>query len=240
VAAAIHKDINLPGDYDADDWWYQMSFTLPSRSARHYLRFDGLATLAQVWLNGTPILSARNMFVTHRVDVTPLLRDHNELAICFRSLGQALKERRPRPKWKTQLVPDQNLRWFRTTLLGRIPGWTPAITPVGPWGPIGLESIDRVEVQSLRLHTTATSLRLSARVSTRVASARVRIGEREYPLTVDGNDIEGEVAVCAALVAAHARHAAPRALPARSRGGRRMGPGRLRPRGLPRHPARYR
>src|SRR3982751_617201 len=149
VACRIHKDINLPGDYDADDWWYQMSFALPAASARQYLRLEGLATLAEVWLNGTHILSSRNMFVTHRIDVTALLRDHNDLVICFRSLGEAMKERRARPKWKTQLVANQNLRWFRTTLLGRIPGWTPAISPVGPWAPIGLESIEGVEVESL-------------------------------------------------------------------------------------------
>ena len=195
VAAAIHKDINLPGDYDADDWWYQMAFKLPSRASRHYLRLEGLATLADVWLNGTHILSSRNMFATHRIDVTALLREANELVICFRSLGEALKERRSRPKWKTQLVNHQNLRWFRTTLLGRIPGWTPAIAPVGPWAPIGLESAGHVEVESLQLLTTSKTLRIKARVSATVEEARVRIGETAYPLTVRGNEIESEVAV---------------------------------------------
>ena len=207
VAAAIHKDINLPGDYDADDWWYQMSFALGGQTSsgieqksvpgcpRHLLRLEGLATLAEVWLNGTHILSSRNMFVTHRIDVTALLRERNELVICFRSLGEALKERRSRPKWKTQLVNHQNLRWFRTTLLGRIPGWTPPITPVGPWAPIGLESAGPVEVQSLKLHTTAKSLRIKARMSAGVEEARVRIGDRAYPVTVRGHEIEGEIEV---------------------------------------------
>src|SRR5207248_8864351 len=104
VAAAIHRDINAAGDYDVDDWWYQMSFALGGPSPKRYLRLEGLATLAEVWLNGTHILSSRNMFVTHRIDVTHLLRDRNELAICFRSLGEAMKQRRARPKWKTQLV----------------------------------------------------------------------------------------------------------------------------------------
>jgi beta-mannosidase len=212
VAAAIHKDINLPGDYDADDWWYQLNwgqttfcrgeeraFPHAANSGlspiRHYLRFDGLATLAEVWLNGTPILSSRNMFVTHRVDVTELLREQNELVICFRSLGEALKQRRARPKWKTQLVNHQNLRWFRTTLLGRIPGWTPAISPVGPWAPIGIESVDRIEMESLAISTTRDSLTVKARVSAPVDQARVRIGEREYPLTVAAREIQGAVAV---------------------------------------------
>jgi len=212
VAAAIHKDINLPGDYDADDWWYQLNwgqttfchgaeraFPHAANSGlspiRHYLRFDGLATLAEVWLNGTPILSSRNMFVTHRVDVTGLLREQNELVICFRSLGEALKQRRARPRWKTQLVNHQNLRWFRTTLLGRIPGWTPAISPVGPWAPIGIESVDRIEMESLAISATRDSLTVKARVSAPVDQARVRIGDREYPLTVAAREIRGEVAV---------------------------------------------
>src|SRR5258706_172016 len=195
VAAAIHKAIGLPGHFDEDDWWYQLSFPLPSRSVRHHLRLEGLATLADVWLNGAHILSSRNMFLTHRMDVTDLLRDHNELVICFRSLGEALKEHRPRPKWKTQLVDRQNLRWFRTTLLGRMPGWTPAIAPVGPWGAIAIESPGPVEVDSLRIVTTARTLSLRAEASTMIDDARIRIGDAVLPLRVEGTRIHGEVNV---------------------------------------------
>ena len=199
VAAAIHKDINLPGDYDADDWWYQMSFALPSRATRHLLRMEGLATIADVWLNGAHILSSQNMFVAHRIDVTDLLRDHNELVICFRSLGKALEARRPRPKWKTMLVADQNLRWFRTTLLGRMPGWSPLIAPVGPWAPIGLESVDKLEVKSLRINTSAKTLTMAASLSAPVQAARVLIGETPYDLRIDGERVHGEFEVDATL-----------------------------------------
>ena len=34
------------------------------------LRFDGLATIAQAWLNGTPVLQSANMFTGWAVDVT--------------------------------------------------------------------------------------------------------------------------------------------------------------------------
>ena len=88
VAAAIHTDLGIPGDYDADDWWYRLSFRgqttkawgLSGLSPKRYLRLDGLATLAEVWLNGTKILSSRNMFMTHRVDVTEFLRDQTRNA----------------------------------------------------------------------------------------------------------------------------------------------------------------
>ena len=43
------------------------------------------------------------------------------------------RARRPRPRWRAPMVEHQQLRWFRTTLLGRTPGWSPPAAPVGPW-----------------------------------------------------------------------------------------------------------
>jgi beta-mannosidase len=196
VAAAVHEDINAAGNYDADDWWYHLDFPadppLPWERAgervgkRYYLRFEGLATLAQVWLNGTLILTSHNMFRAYRIDVTKLLRGENHLTICFQSLEEALKQRRARPHWKTALVANQNLRWYRTTLLGRIPGWTPPITPVGPWGPIALECVERVDVAALSLQTSAQRLKVCAELAVldckAIEEARIRVGEELYPV----------------------------------------------------------
>ncbi len=60
--------------------------------------------------------------------------------IRFSALTPLLEGRRPRPRWKTQGASHQNLRWFRTTLLGRQPGWTVTPAPVGPWRPVRLLS----------------------------------------------------------------------------------------------------
>ena len=37
------------------------------------------------------------------------------------------------------MVKQQQLRWVRTTLLGRTPGWSPPAAPVGPWRAVWLE-----------------------------------------------------------------------------------------------------
>jgi beta-mannosidase len=130
-------------DLDQSDWWYHCNFALDDISApQTFLVFDGLATLAEVWLNGERILSTDNMFRQYRVDVTSFIQSQNTLAICFRSLAQALKERRPRPRWKTKLIEHQQLRWFRTTLLGYIPGWAPPLKAIGPWRAIYLEQAE--------------------------------------------------------------------------------------------------
>jgi beta-mannosidase len=199
VAASLRHDVGTPGDFDAHDWWYVKSFALPWEKVRsqYLLRFDGLATLAHVWLNGSPILTSRNMFTSQRVDVTHLLRDKNELVIRFESLDAALAPRRARPRWKTALVDQQNLRWIRTTLLGRMPGWTPPVAPVGPWGPIALERVERAEVRALSIHAHAeeTTGRLSLRGTAVVLEghhleeARLTLGETPYPVAIDGVEL---------------------------------------------------
>ena len=200
VANSVHEDINLPGAYDSADWWYRLQFRAPQRSAsaRCDLCFDGLATLAEVWLNGTEILRSRNMFIGHRIDVSALLRDDNQMFIVFRSMDTELAQRRPRPRWKTALVEQQNLRWLRTTLLGRIPGWTPPIVPVGPWGDVALDTIEHVAVTALDLQTWAEGavgrLKLSANVAAVAASpisaARLNLGNQRYELSIGaGHDI---------------------------------------------------
>ena len=224
VASSIHADLDAAGDYDADDWWYRTEFKLEyAAAARYRLRFDGLATLAEVWLNGTRIVSSRNMFLAQRVDVTERLRDENRLAICFRSLTAALAQRRARPRWKAALVAHQNLRWFRTTLLGRIPGWTPPITPVGPWGPIALECIERAELSALRVHATAEGatgrLALRATVASlggaRIDAARVRLGEADHPADLRDGTITADIAMADAPLWWPHTHGAPQLLPCR-------------------------
>jgi beta-mannosidase len=51
------------------------------------------------------------------------------------------------------MVANQQLRWLRTTLLGRTPGWSPPAAAVGPWRPIWIEERREVEVTELRLRT---------------------------------------------------------------------------------------
>ena len=132
-----------PQDFDASVWWFKLQFDTPcglEPFTEALLQFDGLATLCQVWLNGDPLLASRNMFRQHRVVVSHALQSTgNVLLFRFDSLQEALKPKRARPRWRTPMVAHQQLRWFRTTLLGRTPGWSPPAAPVGPWRPLWLE-----------------------------------------------------------------------------------------------------
>jgi beta-mannosidase len=129
--------------FDASEHWFRCRFEASRAEPGEeiILRLGGIATVAEVWLNGEKILTSSSMFASHELDVSALVRDRNELLIVCRSLSAALRERRRQPpaaRWRTRVVAEQQLRWFRTTLLGRAPGFAPEPEPVGPWRPVTL------------------------------------------------------------------------------------------------------
>ena len=130
-------------DFDADDWWFRCSFALePARAAEPMvLELDGIATVSEVYLNQTLILQSSSMWREHAIDVTGNLGSDNELVIACRALAPLLaKRRRPAARWRTRVVNHGNLRWFRTMVFGRSPGFAPSPAPVGPWRPVRLRS----------------------------------------------------------------------------------------------------
>jgi beta-mannosidase len=191
-------DFERPATLDDRDWWYRCAFSVEPNVgvAVRVLRFDGLATLADVWLNDERVLVSDDMFVAHEIDVTRRVRKQNTLLIRFRSLTTALAARRPRPRWRTKLVEHQQLRWLRTTLLGRMPGWSPPIRPVGPWRPVVLESRALIAVESGDLcpswnegeATIETGLVLRELGTTRVQGAILHVGEERFELHVASGD----------------------------------------------------
>jgi beta-mannosidase len=193
VAQALDHPLDRPGDFDDRDWWTRATFTTagPGR-----LTFEGLATLAEVWVDGTKVLESRNMFRTHTVPLDLPAGDH-ELVIRFRALTPELAAKRPRPRWKTALVASQNLRWIRTTLLGRIPGWTPPLPAVGPWRPVTWQDDAAPALRDVDLRTWAEGAtgRLTLQAAVNLAgmtAARLTVGDRTFPLKVVGATLSGE------------------------------------------------
>ncbi|HEY7970578.1 MAG TPA: hypothetical protein VID95_11335 [Candidatus Limnocylindrales bacterium] len=157
TAAGARRDAGLPfGDPDGEDWWYRVAFDAPAAAADEevVLLFGGLATIADAWLNGEHVLASRSMFEEHSVDVGRLLRGRNELVVRFAAIAPLLETpRKPRARWRTRLVADNNLRWIRTTLIGRIPGFASGPAPAGPWRPVELERRRGLVVDEAALRT---------------------------------------------------------------------------------------
>lgn len=157
------------------DAWYRVR---PGVAGRFSLAFAGLATLAEVFVDGVPVLTSRSMFVPAAVDVA--LAAGSEIAVVFRALGPAIAARGPRARWRPPMVPAQGLRLVRTSLLGHMPGWCPEIHPVGPYRPVTLTRRGPVAIRDLRVATrldgSAGVLDLSCTVEG-AASATLTCGE---------------------------------------------------------------
>ena len=141
--------------HDKDIWYH---VPLNERGPRT-LRFEGLATCAEVWLNANRLLESANMFRTHEIDVELAGDDH--LFIVFRSLDKAIEsrvaeKRGGRARWRTRLVENNGLRLVRATLLGHMTGWQAAVHAVGPWRPISL--IEQSPLARVRAHDLQATL----------------------------------------------------------------------------------
>ena len=142
-------DPEKPTPLHGKDVWYLRPL-IGEKPGPAVIRFEGLATVAEVYLNDTLILSSDSMFESH--DVAVNLDGNDQLTICFRALQPHLDKRGPRARWRPQMMTSQGLRLVRTTPLGHMPGWCPDIHAVGPYRPISLIRPGAAAISDLRLH----------------------------------------------------------------------------------------
>lgn len=187
---------------DGQDWWFRCRFAGPGRNGMSassaegwILSLEGLATLADVWLNGRHLLHSESMFARWDVPVEAV-DDDNELCMRFAALTTVLAKRRPRPRWKVKGVSSQNLRWIRTTLLGRQAGWASVPIPVGPWRPVGLRPASPVEVDVRRVRASCAP----GPDGTTTGTVSVVLEVHGSGLTAEGDTVAAELAVAGGVV----------------------------------------
>ena len=200
------RQVRLPvRGSDGDDHWFRHE--LRATGASPVVQIGGLASVSDVYLDGALVLRSDSMFVSHTLTVSP---GAHELVVCARALDPLLKiPRKPRARWRSNVPRDGNLRWFRTTLLGRAPGFAPGPPLVGPWRDVWL-----AEQPALRacLRTRMDGGEGVLQVETDVGARAARGGARFAHDDASGRRRRGAGARPEPLVAAHARRsrAAPR------------------------------
>jgi beta-mannosidase len=196
VAAALQAagrwSLGEDRDFDREDWWYRCRFIAPDAQGPWRLRFEGLATVSDAWLNGTHLCRTESMFVSHAVVVECLRPAENELVLKFHALGPLLAVRRGLPKWRVSFVSHQQLRWYRTALVGRVHPWCPPAAAVGPWRPVLLEPLTAIRVEHADVHAHVSgdegTVRLSARATVPPSSATTAacmVGDRTVRLSCE-------------------------------------------------------
>lgn len=164
------------------EWWYRKQFSIPDAPAgkRFELVFEGLDTLADIYLNGEKVGSTQNMFTPYRFDITEQLRcgEENTLAICFRPVVLEVEKKDVSRYWAAFYKPRV---WVRKAQMGWGWDWGPRFVTVGIWRPVRIEAhavarIAHLFVHTLRLSEQGAEIRLSAEVE--------RIDTSDRPLRV--------------------------------------------------------
>ncbi|MDX6666183.1 MAG: beta-mannosidase, partial [Solirubrobacteraceae bacterium] len=138
-------------DLDEHEWWFRATFDADG-AAPLRLVLDGVATLADVFVDDDVVAASVSMFLAQRVELGVLAAGAHVLDIRCRALAPELaRQRKPRVRWRTKLVTDSALRWWRTSLLGRSPGVSPGPPIVGPWRPVRVERADAARVDDLEV-----------------------------------------------------------------------------------------
>ena len=82
--------------YEGHQWLYAKTFRCPARQSgeRAVLCFDGIDTLADVFLNGEKVGEAANMLIPHAFDVTGRIREgaENVVQVLIRPVGLASRD----------------------------------------------------------------------------------------------------------------------------------------------------
>ena len=194
LEAAGRFDRNNPVSLENVDAWYVLE--LQKAAGPAILRFAGLATIAEVYLNGNPILNCDSMFEAHEVPVD--LTGKDVLALCFRALGPRLNVKGPRARWRPAMMRSQGLRLIRTTTLGFMPGWCPDIVAVGPWREISLIRPNAPRIEDLWLRSSLSKsgqglLQLSFKAEYPITEAIVTCAGAEARLSRQGDRFEAEL-----------------------------------------------
>ena len=82
---------------EQNDYCYRRTFTVAAVGEDPVLVFEGLDTYCSIFLNGTKLRDADDMFLAYRFPVQGILRaGENELAVAFRSPVREVAGRPPR------------------------------------------------------------------------------------------------------------------------------------------------
>nr|XP_033499478.1 beta-mannosidase [Epinephelus lanceolatus] len=155
-----------------DNWTYKTTFTVSTQlrtKQKVLLVFDGVDTVASVWLNGVVIGKTDNMFRTYDFSVRDLLKDgDNVLKVNFMSpVVYASERRKAHSAYRVppECPPDVqkgecHVNFIRKEQSSFSWDWGPSFPTMGLWKGVRLEAFDVLQlthVSSVPLHDSSLS-----------------------------------------------------------------------------------
>ncbi|HEX2961158.1 MAG TPA: glycoside hydrolase family 2 protein [Ignavibacteriales bacterium] len=155
------------------NWLYRTVFDLPENfnwGKTTFLVFEGLDTVADVFLNGVSIGAAKNMFLKYRFDVTGnIKKEKNTLEVLFTSAVQWARNKES--QFGTLPVALRSERvYIRKAQYSFGWDWGPAFITMGIWKPVYLlqpdeAQIDEVTFETLSIEDNSAQVRIKVNTS---------------------------------------------------------------------------
>lgn len=141
-----------------EDWVYRTRFTTPSGAGRSYLRFKGVDTLAEVYLNGERILSIDNMFREYEVAVGDLLTSDgtdNVLVVLISSASRYVSEQVVRPETHRDAIPPHFYIRKGGGDFSSYLGARPRLVKAGVYRDVVLTTVEDARLTDIRARTAS-------------------------------------------------------------------------------------
>ena len=132
--------------YEGYQWLYTKAFESRKPKGRAWLVFEGIDTLADVFLNGEKVGEAENMLIAHRFDVTDRLRaGENTVQVLIRSVMLDARDRTIGELGHTMTGGAEGEPYRKA---GHMGGWDifPRLSVSGLWRGVRLEVEDPVVI----------------------------------------------------------------------------------------------
>ena len=172
------------------EWWYRRRFFVPEdfKGDKVELTFQGLDTLATIYLNGRVVGFARNMFVEHAFDVTDLLEygKVNLLAVRLDPVERYLAQKDASKYWSAF---HEKRMWIRKAQFSFRWDWAPRLVTAGIWRPVQIVAYRKARINSVYFRTLEASEE-RARVRVEIEAERVAEGVRDIKARVVLSDGE--------------------------------------------------
>lgn len=143
---------------EEENWVYQTSFNVDRKTLRNEhveLRFEGLDTYADVFLNGEKVLTTDNMFRTWTIEAKSFLKKgNNQLRIVFQSPihhNRALVAKAPYPLPsgnEPHDIPAKVSSYTRKAAYHFGWDWGPRFVTSGIWKPIKMVTWNKVRIKN--------------------------------------------------------------------------------------------
>lgn len=134
------------------NWCYQTEFDCDDILDKSILYFEGLDTIAHIYLNGREILFANDCFIPWQVDVTSLLKKKNVLTVHFPSVIDYMNSLTLPESWDGRFPARRAVRKMEQDYSEYL-GPKPYFIKVGIYDAVIVKQYEKIVADSMQLNT---------------------------------------------------------------------------------------